>query len=39
MGNVMPEHLLDPGLKREDRGPDPWIDEDRCDAGLVTLRA
>src|SRR5437660_9561290 len=28
MGNVMPEHLLDPRLLREERGPDPWIDED-----------
>src|SRR2546429_6594 len=29
MGNVMPEHLLDSTLRREGRGPDPWIDEDR----------
>src|SRR2546425_188104 len=28
MGNVMPEHLLDSTLRREWRGPDPWIDED-----------
>ena len=28
MGNVMPEHLLDPRLARVDRGPDPWIDAD-----------
>ena len=32
MGNVMPEHLLDPRLRGgpqvEQRGPDPWIDED-----------
>src|SRR5437660_5951236 len=28
MGNVMPEHLLDPRLARFERGPDPWIDED-----------
>jgi tRNA 2-thiocytidine biosynthesis protein TtcA len=28
MGNVMPEHLLDRGLIREQRGPDPWIDGD-----------
>jgi tRNA 2-thiocytidine biosynthesis protein TtcA len=26
MGNVMPEHLLDPRLQREERGRDPWID-------------
>src|SRR5437588_8396675 len=26
MGNVMPEHLLDPRLFREQRGADPWID-------------
>lgn len=32
MGNVMPAHLLDPRLVREDRGPDPWIDEDACEA-------
>src|SRR3982751_2888710 len=31
MGNVMPEHLLDRRLLREERGPDPWIDGDRCD--------
>jgi len=37
MGNVMPQHLLDPRLLREQDGPDPWID-----AGadtLVSLRA
>ena len=28
MGNVMPEHLLDPRLARVERGPDPWIDAD-----------
>jgi len=28
MGNVMPEHLLDRRLAREERGPDPWIDEE-----------
>ena len=28
MGNVMPEHLLDPRLARVERGPDPWIDGD-----------
>src|ERR1700694_699571 len=27
MGNVMPEHLLDPRLSRGERGVDPWIDE------------
>ena len=32
MGNVVPAHLLDPRLVREDRGPDPWIDEDACEA-------
>jgi tRNA 2-thiocytidine biosynthesis protein TtcA len=30
MGNVMPEHLLDRRLSREERGPDPWIDGDGC---------
>jgi tRNA 2-thiocytidine biosynthesis protein TtcA len=42
MGNVMPEHLLDPRLTRDDRGADPWIEEDRCTgdlAGLVALGA
>lgn len=37
MGNVMPEHLLDQRLVREERGKDPWIDEG-C-APLVELRA
>src|SRR2546430_4512676 len=32
MGNVMPEHLLDRRLLREERGPDPWIDGDGCDS-------
>jgi tRNA 2-thiocytidine biosynthesis protein TtcA len=36
MGNVMPEHLLDRRLLREERGPDPWIDEEP--APLVALR-
>src|SRR5260370_41934271 len=36
MGNVMPEHLLDPRLVRDERGADPWIDEEP--AGLVPLR-
>ena len=36
MGNVMPEHLLDPRLARAQSGPDPWIDEDF--APLVALR-
>jgi tRNA 2-thiocytidine biosynthesis protein TtcA len=36
MGNVMPEHLLDPRLVRDECGADPWIDEDP--AGLVPLR-
>ena len=36
MGNVMPEHLLDPRLARLQRGPDPWIDEES--APLVPLR-
>ncbi|HZR06986.1 MAG TPA: tRNA 2-thiocytidine(32) synthetase TtcA [Myxococcales bacterium] len=31
MGNVMPAHLLDRRLLREERGPDPWIDGDGCD--------
>jgi hypothetical protein len=26
MGNVMPEHLLDPAAIREQRSRDPWID-------------
>ncbi|MGZ6124708.1 MAG: tRNA 2-thiocytidine(32) synthetase TtcA [Myxococcales bacterium] len=30
MGNVMPAHLLDRRLLREERGPDPWIDGDEC---------
>lgn len=30
MGNVMPAHLLDHRLLREERGPDPWIDGDDC---------
>jgi tRNA 2-thiocytidine biosynthesis protein TtcA len=37
MGNVMPEHLLDPRLAREERGRDPWIDAEP--EGLVSLRA
>ena len=37
MGNVMPEHLLDPRLAREERGKDPWIDAGAD--GLVALRA
>jgi len=32
MGNVMPAHLLDPRLLREERGRDPWIDGDDCAA-------
>src|SRR5256714_5149394 len=32
MGNVMPQHLLDRRLLREERGPDPWIDGDGCDS-------
>src|SRR3954466_2613731 len=40
MGNVMPEHLLDARLRREERGPDPWIDGDGCDAPRpVALRS
>src|SRR5438105_4710816 len=37
MGNVMPEHLLDPRLSRDARGRDPWLDEET--ASLVSLRA
>lgn len=37
MGNVMPEHLLDPRLVREERGRDPWIEGEP--GGLVSLRA
>ena len=36
MGNVMPEHLLDRRLARDERGPDPWIDQPA--EGLVALR-
>jgi len=32
MSNVMPEHLLDRRLVREERGPDPWIDGDGCES-------
>ena len=38
MGNVMPGHLLDRRLLREERGADPWIDEERCDSA-VPLRS
>ena len=36
MGNVMPEHLLDPRLFREQRGADPWIDGEN--GALAQLR-
>jgi tRNA 2-thiocytidine biosynthesis protein TtcA len=40
MGNVMPAHLLDRRLQREERGPDPWIDGDACEAAEpVALRS
>src|SRR3954468_23213627 len=39
MGNVMPEHLLDRRLVREESGPDPWIDEDCGPAHVVALRS
>jgi len=40
MGNVMPEHLLDGSLRREWRGPDPWIDEEGPESSLpVALRS
>ena len=39
MGNVMPAHLLDRRLQREDRGPDPWIDGDGCEPPPVALRS
>ena len=40
MGNVMPEHLLDRRLVREERGPDPWIDGADCaPEGPVALRS
>jgi tRNA 2-thiocytidine biosynthesis protein TtcA len=32
MGNVMPAHLLDARLRRDERGPDPWIDGEHCAA-------
>jgi tRNA 2-thiocytidine biosynthesis protein TtcA len=36
MGNVMPAHLLDGRLQaREERGLDPWIDEELCDAPVA----
>ena len=40
MSNVMPEHLLDARLMRQQRGPDPWIDEG-CETppGLLALRS
>jgi tRNA 2-thiocytidine biosynthesis protein TtcA len=37
MGNVMPEHLLDPRLARAERGKDPWIDGEP--EPLIGLRA
>lgn len=36
MGNVMPEHLLDPRLKGDRQGLDPWLDEEA--ASLTPLR-
>jgi tRNA 2-thiocytidine biosynthesis protein TtcA len=40
MGNVMPEHLLDRRLLREERGPDPWIDGSGCaPEDVVALRS
>jgi tRNA 2-thiocytidine biosynthesis protein TtcA len=40
MGNVMPEHLLDRAAHREQRGRDPWIDGEECDAAdAVALRS
>jgi tRNA 2-thiocytidine biosynthesis protein TtcA len=40
MGNVMPAHLLDQRLLREDRGPDPWIDGDDCEPpAAIPLRS
>jgi len=38
MGNVMPAHLLDRRLLGEQRGLDPWIDEER-EGGVVPLRS
>jgi tRNA 2-thiocytidine biosynthesis protein TtcA len=32
MGNVMPQHLLDRRLLREESGRDPWIDGDGCES-------
>lgn len=37
MGNVMPQHLLDRRLGREQRGRDPWIDAET--EPLIALRA
>jgi tRNA 2-thiocytidine biosynthesis protein TtcA len=40
MGNVMPEHLLDRRLSGDDRGADPWIDEEDCGPpATVVLRS
>ena len=40
MGNVMPAHLLDRALQREERGKDPWIDaDDGADLAPVALRS
>jgi tRNA 2-thiocytidine biosynthesis protein TtcA len=40
MGNVMPAHLLDRALQRDERGRDPWIDGDDCaDPPSVALRS
>jgi tRNA 2-thiocytidine biosynthesis protein TtcA len=41
MGNVMPEHLLDARLFKEQRCQDPWIDEEDCEPApaLLPLRA
>jgi tRNA 2-thiocytidine biosynthesis protein TtcA len=41
MGNIMPEHLLDPRLAQESAGPrkDPWIDESCGPPEPVPLRA
>ena len=38
LGTVMPGHLLDRRQQREERGADPWIDEERCDSA-VPLRS
>ena len=39
MGNVMPEHLLDARLRRDESGADPWLDGDDCSTVVQLPRA